>query len=130
MKFRRQLCRNAPLKECWRIDINMRVPAGHKVYSIDFANMYSNLDVDRAYNIIQREYKDNIGQNTTRSAETFINTLDNILDINSTFTANNRIYKQAKGSPMGGKLSYAILEIITNDGIKQVSLKALRKEWK
>lgn len=106
---------------------NMKLPAGHRVYSIDFANMYSNLDVTRAYNIIRREYKDSIERTTTMDVETFINTLDGILDINSTFTANNRLYKQAKGSPMGGKLSYAISEIITNDGIKQAIIEGTEK---
>lgn len=105
----------------------LTIPSNHRMVLIDFADMYTNLDVGLAVHKIHHKYNDIIANSTTMSAEAFTTLLRSILAINSNFSSDHQIYRQRKGVPMGGLLSYAISEIVTGDGIKNAMIEALTK---
>lgn len=104
-----------------------------RIYSIDFESMYTNVDLDIFFQIIKRDF-----------AKYKIEELHNIslIDLTSILLIclkdfayiaapeineeEQTIYKQLKGIPMGGKLSYIISEIVTAEGIHN-TLKTLEE---
>lgn len=94
------------------------IPANHQMYTVDFANMYTNINISAAITIISARYDDIIAPTTSMPKNVFIHALQKILQLNEHFSAGMRVYRQAKGLPMGGKLSYALSEIVTSEGLR------------
>lgn len=93
------------------------VPPGHVMYTVDASDMYTNVDTEATLRIIERKFDVHIAATTTMTCATFINALRKLLCLNEHFSAGLRIYMQRKGLPMGGKLSYALSEICTSEGL-------------
>lgn len=88
---------------------------GHCIISFDIVSMYTNVNTSSALDIIEEKYLA-ISKHTTVPASVFIKSLKCLMQHNSLFTANNGIYRQTKGLPMGGKLSKILSEIVTACG--------------
>lgn len=96
---------------------NTTIPNGHAVFSIDFSDMYTNINLDTAMQVIYEKFDTHIKNTTSITKDDFVFTLRKLLHLNEHFSADLRIYKQNKGLPMGGKLSYALSEIVTTQGL-------------
>lgn len=99
-------------------------PTNHQAYTVDFANMYTNINIGAALSIIEAKYDEAIAPTTSMPKSMFLHALRKTLQINEHFSAGMRIYRQAKGLPMGGKLSYALSEIVTSEGLRAAVDKA------
>lgn len=95
----------------------LEIDRSHKIFSIDFVNMYTNINLQKAIDIIDENFDDKIRPTTSIPRKQFIYLIKTIISINKHFTANSKIYAQNKGLPMGGKLSYALSEIVTSQGV-------------
>lgn len=120
---------NNSMDVCERINA-LSVPAGQQVYTIDFVNMYTNIDLKAAIRIIDEQFDYVIGRSTSVPKELFIGALKSILHHNSFFTAGDMVYKQTKGLPMGGKLSYALSEIVTCNGLIEAVTEVIQNQVK
>lgn len=85
---------------------------GHRIVSMDLVSMYTNIKQNMAFDAIQAEYS-KIETQTSVPVQLFMQLLRTLTSSNAHFAANGRIYTQAKGLPMGGKLSKILSEIIT-----------------
>lgn len=94
---------------------------GHKLYTMDFVSMYTNINLDIFFKIISKQYDE------CNIQELHI-PLDNLLEllkiclkdfsyITVPYMDSNITLKQTKGIPMGGKLSYHISEIVTSHAL-------------
>lgn len=88
---------------------------GHRIISLDFVSMYTNVDRELVFKYIEENYHI-IGRHTSMPKRLFIDALKHIMLHNGFFTAGGNIYTQKKGLPMGGKLSKVCSEIVTAHG--------------
>lgn len=89
------------------------IPSEHRLFSIDFVNMYTNISADYAIHIIDTKFERYIEPTTSVPRETFKAALEKVLHLNQQFSAGMQIFTQQRGLPMGGKLS----EVVTSEGI-------------
>lgn len=101
---------------------------GHSIISFDIVSMYTNINTASAMRIIQEQYL-TISKHTTVPMCVFIQALECLMKHNLLFTANNAIYKQTKGLPMGGKLSKILSEIVTANGTAAAIKKAISEGY-
>lgn len=94
-----------------------QIPADHQMYTLDHTDMYTNVDLETALKIIDRDFDNTIGDRIAVPKELFVECVRFFMHHNSYFQAGGRIYKQAKGLTMGGKLSYILAEIVTANGL-------------
>lgn len=79
------------------------IAKGHRMYSIDFVSMYTNIDIGAAMQIIEGKFDVHIASTTSIRKAEFISLLRRLLQVNEHFTAGMRILVQKKGLPMGGQ---------------------------
>lgn len=97
---------------------------GHNMFTLDIEAMYTNMDVQMFLRIINEEYDEEIFKSTGVRLEQLTRLL-RICLLESTYIAvpdqqdEERFYRQKKGVPMGGHLSFFIAEIYTNYAIKK-----------
>lgn len=101
---------------------------GHCVVSFDIVSMYTNIDTHLAINAIRDRFS-TIARHTTVPQHLFLAGLLCLMRHNSFFTAGGSIYQQAKGLPMGGKLSKILSEIVTANGTAAAIKNAKRKGY-
>lgn len=96
----------------------------HRIYTIDFTSMYTNIDINQCLHIIQDDYYSCSIFNFGISKDNLITLLKICL---TKFNYIQNIYenpekptylRQSKGIPMGGKLSYGLSEITTSWAIQ------------
>lgn len=106
----------------------------HKLYTMDFSSMYTNIDIEYFLSIINKYY---VTYNVIRFGIS-IQDLLQLLRINICifgYIKNTarideltpRYFKQNKGIPMGGKLSYAISEVVTSEAMQEAIAPHLNK---
>lgn len=94
-----------------------RIPPGYAMYTVDCVDMYTNIDIETTLAIIARKFDKHIANTTSISSAMFLNMLRKLMQLNEHFAAGMQIFLQRKGLPMGGKLSYALSEILTSEGL-------------
>lgn len=103
--------------------------ANHRIVSLDFVSMYTNIDRQQARDIIESKY-DIIAKKTSVPKAIFMEALNFLLHRNAFFTAGSSILYQQRGLPMGGKLSKILSEIVTAHGtiaaIREASIRGFR----
>lgn len=87
----------------------------HRIVSLDFVSMYTNIDRQQVRTIIDRQFN-RIAARTSMPKTIFMEALDFLLHHNAYFSAGGEILYQQRGLPMGGKLSKVLSEIVTANG--------------
>lgn len=106
---------------------NTTIPTDHHLYTLDHVEMYTNVKLEMAIEIIERDFDRLLAERTAMPKEMFIDCINMIMEHNSYFSANEQIYQQSKGLTMGGKLSYILAEIVTTDGLKKAITQATKE---
>lgn len=106
---------------------NLSIPINHQLYTLDHVDMYTNVDLNQAIQIITRDFDMTIGERTLIPLELFIDAIKYLMHYNGFFIAQNNIYKQNKGLTMGGGLSYILSEIVTSDGLAKAVIDSISK---
>lgn len=92
---------------------NFMLEIDHKLCSLDYVSMFTNIDVDKTFSIILKFYHV-ISATTSVPAEIFISVLKFFIIDATYFVFNGQIFKQIKGLAMGNKLAQVLAEICTN----------------
>lgn len=92
---------------------NFKLEPEHKLCSLDYVSMYTNVDVDETCRIISELYPV-ISGSTSVPLEIFILNLRFFTNTATYFLYGSNIYKQIKGLAMGNKLAQVLAEIRTN----------------
>lgn len=98
----------------------------HRIISLDFVSMYTNIDRKQALCIVDREFE-TIAKKTSVPKELFMKALKFLMHHNAYFVADGSIFYQEKGLPMGGKLSKILSEIVTAKGTINAIAEAMGK---
>lgn len=85
----------------------------HKLCSLDYVSMYTNVNVNETCKIIL-EYYHVIATSSSVPADVFISCIEFFTNIATFFIFNGKIFKQIKGLAMGNKLAPILAEIRTN----------------
>lgn len=107
------------------------IHSNHKLASIDYESMYTNIDLRHLYDIISNEYDTLDIQNKFGIRKNdFIDLIQLLMEefayISYAEKDTTKILKQSKGVPMGGGLSYHIAEVVTSRGILELTKKVPR----
>lgn len=109
-------------KICNYLESNPEFHKTHRLRTLDYDSMYTNIDLDIFYSIIYEEFDSyNIKNLYNIERYDFIRVIKLFFENFSFFTygKDNIILQQRKGVPMGGVLSYHIAEIVTCRYIKK-----------
>lgn len=98
----------------------LNINKNHIMTSLDYSSMYTNIDLNNFYDIIDNEYEVTnnikpINLEKTKLIKLFKHTINEFSYI--TYNDNNNhihTFKQTKGIPMGGALSFHIAETVTS----------------
>lgn len=113
--------------------LKQNIGKAHKMASIDYESMYTNIELPLLYDIINEDFKIlNIEEKFGISRINFIELIKTLMQkfsyISFSDGENGHILKQSKGVPMGGALSYHIAEVVTARGISAF-LKKIPKNY-
>lgn len=89
------------------------LPESHKLTNWDYVSMFTNIPFNLTKKIIA-EYYGVVAKVTCVPAEFFIEIVALLVEDSSYFTYKTEVYRQAKGLPMGNRLSKMLAEIMTN----------------
>ncbi|KAG4072308.1 hypothetical protein HA402_004240 [Bradysia odoriphaga] len=98
---------------------HFKVEDGHKLFSLDYVSMFTNVDVRYTIRIILDNYY-LLDDFTAVPADVFVKCLEFYTSESAFFTFKGDIYKQAKGLAMGNKIAQVMAEIRTNHAIRLV----------
>lgn len=98
---------------------NTKINSNHRLATLDYASMYTNINLEEFYHIIINEFDNmNIINTFCISKKDLISLFKNMIQHFTYIQYKNMDghithYKQNKGIPMGGSLSYHISEVVT-----------------
>lgn len=103
----------------------MEIPKGHRIRSVDFTSMYTNVPTEKVIKIIEskwdEQFKDKESMEYKMTGKTAAKAVKLFLTKGGFFTANNILYKQNKGLMMGAALSAVVAAIIIEDAMQKIS---------
>lgn len=97
-----------------RIELHkFKMNRGYKIFSLDIVNLYANIPIDEAIQILERKLKES-DKISDHECKELVHMIRIILDQNY-FTYKGRLFKAENGVAMGGPLSYTIAQIFLNE---------------
>lgn len=113
-----------------------KIKKDHRLISLDYTSMYTNINLDDFYNIIWSEYdilgiKEKFFIDKRDLINIFKNMMEQFAYIKYTMpNGYTMYYKQSRGIPMGGVLSYHISEVVTARHIENMINPSILKIFK
>ncbi|XP_062713445.1 uncharacterized protein LOC134290343 [Aedes albopictus] len=86
------------------------VPEGHIMYSLDVVSLYTNVPVEKVYDLVEGKWGE-LQEHTTIPWEIFKQAMKTVLEA-SFFQYDGKFYAQTTGVPMGSPLSPVIANLI------------------
>lgn len=95
---------------------NFIVEPQHKLCSLDYVSMFTNVEIAETFPIILQHYYV-IAETTSVPADVFMKCLEFHTTVATFFAFQGKIYKQIRGLAMGNRLAQVLAEIRTNFAI-------------
>lgn len=96
--------------------MNFTMESSHRLCSLDYESMFTNVNVDEAFNIISGFYHI-IAATTTVPIDIFMASLRFFTTSATFFAFDGNVYKQIRGLAMGNRLAQIVAEIRTNHSL-------------